>query len=158
MRLISSVADTLPATADEVIDARGQVEAMHGVVVDKTDGHAALQAAMNSDSMVRRFVQAAPMAVCMYDKEMRVLMASESWLSERRAKEEEVLGRSMYDIMPWLPEKWRTIHRQVLRGDAMSHDRDPWERRSGKPGWLKWSAAPWRGPRRRPRPPRRRPG
>ncbi len=26
----------------------------------------------------------------------------------------------------------------------MSHDRDPLERRSGKPGWLKWSAAPWR--------------
>ncbi len=62
------------------IDARGQVEAMHGVVVDKTDAHAALQAAMSSDSMVRRFVQAAPMAVCMYDKEMRVLMASEGWL------------------------------------------------------------------------------
>ena len=126
------------------IDARGQVEAMHGVVIDKTDGHAALQAAMSSDSMVRRFVQAAPMAVCMYDKEMRVLMASESWLSERRLKEEEVLGRSMYDLMPWLPEKWRTIHRQVLRGDAMSHDRDPFDRRSGKQGWLKWSAAPWR--------------
>ncbi len=58
------------------IDARGQVEAMHGVVVDKTDGHAALQAAMNADSTVRRFVQAAPMPICMYDKEMRVLMAS----------------------------------------------------------------------------------
>ena len=39
------------------IDARGQIEAMHGVVVDKTEGHAALQAAMNSDSTVRRFVQ-----------------------------------------------------------------------------------------------------
>ncbi|HVY90553.1 MAG TPA: PAS domain-containing protein, partial [Hyphomonadaceae bacterium] len=45
------------------IDGRGAVEAMHGVIVDKTDGHAALQAAMNSDSTVRRFVQAAPMAM-----------------------------------------------------------------------------------------------
>src|SRR5262245_11678364 len=58
------------------IDARGQVEAMHGVVVDKTESHAALQAAMNADSTVRRFVQAAPMPIAMYDKEMRLLMAS----------------------------------------------------------------------------------
>ena len=75
------------------IDARGQVEAMHGVVVDKTDGHAALQAALNADSTVRRFVQAAPMPICMCDKEMRVLMASASWIAERRLTEEEVLGR-----------------------------------------------------------------
>ncbi len=126
------------------IDARGQVEAMHGVVVDKTDSHTALQAAMNSDSTVRRLVQAAPMPICMYDKDMRVMVASERWLAERRLKEEEALGRSMYDLMPWLPEKWRAIHRQVLRGEAMNHERDPFDRKNGKQGWLKWSAAPWR--------------
>lgn len=126
------------------IDARGQVEAMHGVVVDKSDGHAALQAALNADSTVRRFVQAAPMPICMCDKEMRVLMASSSWIAERRLTEEEVLGRNIYDILPWVPEKWRVMHRQVLRGETMSHDRDPYAGRNGKQRWLKWSAAPWR--------------
>ncbi len=51
----------------------------------------------------------------------------------------------MYDIMPWLPEKWRTVHRQVLRGESMRHERDQFEREGGKgAGWLKWSCAPWR--------------
>ncbi len=126
------------------IDARGQVEAMHGVVVDKTDSHAALQAAMNADSTVRRFVHAAPMPICMCDKEMRVLMASASWMAERGLSEEEVLGRSVYDLLPWLPDKWRAMHRQVLRGETMSHDRDPYSGRKGGQRWLKWSAAPWR--------------
>lgn len=126
------------------LDQRGHVEAMHGVLIDKSDGHAALQAAMSADSVVRRFVHAAPMAVCMYDREMRVLMASQSWLSERRLREEDALGRSMYDLMPGIPDRWRRIHRQVLRGEALSHERDPFERRSGRQGWLKWSAAPWR--------------
>jgi PAS domain S-box-containing protein len=126
------------------IDARGQVEAMHGVVVDKTDGHAALQAAMNSDSTVRRFVKAAPMAMAMYDKEMRVLMASQGWIEEQGLPEEELLGRSMYDLMPWLPEKWRAVHRQVMRGEAMRHDQDQFDRPDGRTGWLKWSCAPWR--------------
>ena len=125
------------------IDARGQIDAMHGVVVDKTDGHAALQAALNADSTVRRFVHAAPMPIAMYDKEMRVMMASESWIAERRMKEEDVLGRSVYDLMPWTPEKWHSIHRQVLRGESMNCERDQFER-DGKQGWLKWSAAPWR--------------
>jgi len=128
------------------IDVRGQVEAMHGVLVDKTDAHAALQAALNANSTVRRFVQAAPMPFCIYDREMRVMMASQSWLAERRLTEEEALGRSMYDIMPWLPEKWRSVHRQVMRGETLSHDRDPFEQPYGGPGWLKWSAAPWRDP------------
>jgi PAS domain S-box-containing protein len=126
------------------IDSRGQIEALHGVVVDKTDAYSALQAAMNADTTVRRFVQAAPMAVAMYDKDMRVLMASRSYLKERRLTEEQVLGRSMYDLMPWMPEKWKQVHRQVLRGELMRHDRDRFEGPDGHIGWLKWSCAPWR--------------
>ena len=125
------------------IDARGQVEAMHGVLVDKTDGHTALQAALNADSTVRRFVQAAPMPICMCDKEMRVMMASASWIAEQKLTEEEVLGRNVYDILTWLPEKWRAMHRQVLRGEAMSHDRDPYPGANGRERWLKWASAPW---------------
>jgi PAS domain S-box-containing protein len=126
------------------IDGRGDVEMVHGVVVDKTEGHAALQAAMNADSTVRRFVHAAPMPMAMYDKDMRVLMASKTWVEERGQREEDLLGRCMYDIMPWLPEKWRTVHRQVMRGEPMRNERDPFERPDGRKGWLKWSCAPWR--------------
>ncbi len=125
------------------IDARGQVESMHGVIVDKTDGHAALQAALNADSTVRRFVQAAPMPICMCDKEMRVMMASASWIAEQGLTEADVLGRNVYDILTWLPEKWRAMHRQVLRGESMSHDRDPYMGANGRQRWLKWASAPW---------------
>lgn len=125
------------------IDARGQVESMNGVIVDKTDGHVALQAALNADSTVRRFMQAAPMPICMCDKEMRVMMASASWIAEQKLTEEEILGRSVYDILTWLPEKWRAIHRQVMRGESMSHDRDPYVGANGRERWLKWSSVPW---------------
>jgi len=126
------------------IDARGQIEAMHGVVVDKTEAHAALKAAMNADTTVRRFVAAAPMAMAMYDRDMRVLMASKGWLEEQGQAEEDVLGRELYEINPWMPEKWRTVHRQVMRGEPMRHDRDQFERQDGRFGWMKWSCAPWR--------------
>ena len=108
---------------------------------------------MNSDSTVRRFVKAAPMPICMYDKDMRILMASDSWIEERGGvPEEELLGRSMYDVLPWIPEKWRAIHRQILRGEAMRHERDVFDTPDGRQGWLKWSAAPWRGQCSRDRP------
>lgn len=125
------------------IDLRGQVESMHGVIVDKTDGHTALQAALNADSTVRRFVQAAPMPICMCDRDMRVMMASASWIAEQKLTEEEVLGRNVYEILTWLPEKWRAMHRKVLRGEVMSHDRDPYVGANGRERWLKWSSAPW---------------
>jgi PAS domain S-box-containing protein len=125
------------------IDARGQVESMNGVIVDKTDGHVALQAALNADSTVRRFMQAAPMPICMCDKEMRVMMASASWIAEQKLTEEEILGRNVYDILTWLPEKWRAINRQVMRGESVSHDRDPYVGANGRERWLKWSSVPW---------------
>jgi PAS domain S-box-containing protein len=126
------------------IDARGQIEALHGVVVDKTDAYAALQAAMNADTTVRRFVQSAPMSVAMYDKEMRLLMGSRSYFQDAGLPEEQMLGRCLYDVKPWIPEKWRAIHRQVLRGETLRHDRDRFEGPEGKAQWRKWSCAPWR--------------
>ncbi len=116
---------------------------MHGVVVDKSDSHAALQAALNADSTVRRFVQAAPMSICMCDNELRVMMASASWIAEHGLSEDEVLGRNIYEIQSWVPEKWRAMHRRVLRGEAMSHESDPYDSPRGGQRWLKWSAAPW---------------
>jgi PAS domain S-box-containing protein len=144
-RRMDGTTRVLRVSGSPSIDARGQIEAMHGVVMDKTDGQAALQAAMNADSTVRRFVEAAPMSVAMYDREMRILMASQSWVEERGLPAEELLGRSMYDVLPWVPEKWRSVHRQVLRGESLRHERDPFDREDGKgTGWLKWSCAPWR--------------
>jgi PAS domain S-box-containing protein len=125
------------------LDSRGQIESVHGVIIDKSDGHAALQAALNADSTVRRFVQAAPMPICMCDREMRVMMASASWMAEHKLTEEEVLGRNVYDLLSWLPEKWKSMHRRVLRGESMSHDRDPYIGANGRERWLKWSSAPW---------------
>lgn len=125
------------------VDAQGAVEAMHGVVVDKSDAHAALQAALSADSIVRRFVQSAPMSICMCDTELRVMMASASWIAEHNLTEEDVLGRNIYEIQPWIPEKWRIMHRRVLRGETMSHESDPYDSPGGDRRWLKWSAAPW---------------
>ena len=125
------------------IDARGQVEAMHGVVVDKSESHVALQAALNADSTVRRFVQSAPMSICMCDNDLRVMMASASWIAEHGLTESDVLGRNIYEIQSWIPEKWRAMHRRVLRGEAMSHESDAYDSPRGDQRWLKWSAAPW---------------
>ncbi len=125
-------------------DPRGQIEAVQGVVIDKTDSSTALRAAMNDDSTVRRFIQAAPITMVMYDREMRVLMGSRNFFEERGLSEEQVLGRSIFDLIPWMPEKWSSSLRQVLRGEIMRHDRDRFERPDGRTGWLKWSGAPWR--------------
>lgn len=142
MRMLSIAGS--PSIGSPSAGGRGESDTVQGVVVDKTEGHAALQAAMNADSTVRRFVQAAPMPMAMYDREMRLLMASRGWYEGMQAAEEDVLGRCLYDINPWMPEKWRSVHRQVLRGEQMRHDRDPFERPDGGPGWMKWSCTPWR--------------
>ena len=46
VKVPTPTSNTLASAGAPSIDARGQVEAMHGVLVDKTDGHTALQAAL----------------------------------------------------------------------------------------------------------------
>jgi len=101
----------------------------------------------NQETAFRLFVKHVPIAVAMFDREMRYLAASDRWLKDYRVPEgEEVVGRCHYDVLPETPEAWRRGHARCLAGEIEVDraERDRYRHRDGSVDWLRWEVRPFR--------------
>jgi PAS domain S-box-containing protein len=90
----------------------------------------------------------------MFDDMMRFLGVSRRFLSDNELGEAtEVIGRSLYEIFPDTPPRWRELHEihlRVLAGEELASEEDFFPRQDGRTQWVRWSMKPWRAHRRRP--------
>lgn len=89
------------------------------------------------------FIRQAPVAIAMFDVDMRHISYSRKWL-EAFGLTSDVLGLSFYDALPQAPDHWRKLHQQALRGENVSRREDFLISPDGRRQWLAWEAAPWR--------------
>jgi len=82
-----------------------------------------LPAAMSGDNeeLLRLFVDEAPVAIAMFDRDMRYIAASRRWKSDYGLDGSPLRGRSHYEVFPDLPEHFRARHRQGLAGEVVRH-------------------------------------
>lgn len=92
---------------------------------------------------LRLFVEHAPAAIAMFDREMRYLLFSRRWVRDYRLKDRDISGRSHYEVFPDLPQRWRDAYRRCLEGAHESCEEDRFERAGGGLDWVRWSAHPW---------------
>ena len=93
---------------------------------------------------LRLFVEQAPVAVAMFDREMRYVAASRQWRADYGLADRTYLGLSQYELFPDLPEHWKAIHQRCLQGEAAHADEEAFERADGSTQWVRWTIHPWR--------------
>jgi PAS domain S-box-containing protein len=92
-------------------------------------------------NMISAFVQAAPVALCMVDKDMRVIQASPRWRAQRQS--EDVAGLNLYEAYPDT-QRWAPIYNRCLKGETVQHDRVPVNLPDGRNLWARVEINPWR--------------
>jgi len=97
-------------------------------------------------SQLRSIVANAPIAMAMFDAEMRYLTHSRKWLDDHGLVGQDIVGRSHYEIFPDLPERWLSAHRRCLAGAVVVQPEDVFERRDGRSIHLRWAGHPWYTP------------
>ena len=134
----------LLARARAMPDARGRIERFTGIVLDITERKQAEEALRERERNLRRFTEAAPVAIAMFDLEMRYLAASERFRDDFHLGPAELTGRSHYDVFPEISDAWREVHRRCLAGAAEQSDGERFVRADGEEQWIRWAIQPWR--------------
>jgi len=70
-------------------------------------------------------VENAPVAMAMFDKNMRYVLANRSWMEEFGLTGMPLLiGRSQYEVFPGLHPGWRQVYDRALQGHVVRSEHD----------------------------------
>jgi two-component system cell cycle sensor histidine kinase/response regulator CckA len=108
-----------------------------------TERKAAEAALRESEEKLRLFIGHAPTALAMFDREMRYLAASRSWIQDYRLGDRDIIDKLHFEIFPKMPDRWKEVLRRGLEGEVLRADEDCFEWTDGSVHWLRWEVQPW---------------
>ena len=95
---------------------------------------------------LQQIITCAPVAMAMFDTQMRYLAHSQKWLTLQGLERQSIIGRSHYEVFPDIPEQWKAAHQRGLQGEVVSASEDVWERADGTKAYQRWAIHPWYTP------------
>ena len=124
--------------------SEGAEPVVHGIAHDVTEHRRIAHELRKSEKQIRLFIEHAPAALAMFDREMRYLDASRRWRDHHRLGDRDLRGVSHYEVFPEIPERWKQAHRRGLGGEIVREECDRFKRSDGSVQWLCWEVRPWR--------------
>jgi PAS domain S-box-containing protein len=95
---------------------------------------------------LEQLIAHAPVAIGMFDRDMRYIVASRRWIHEHKLDDKNIVGRSYYELSPTLPDAWKTSHRRGLAGERLPAREDSFVSEGGARVWVRWEIQPWFAP------------
>ncbi len=114
-----------------------------GAVQDITESKQAQESLMRNERVLRLFVEHSPAAIAMFDQEMKYIVASRRYLQDYGLGEQDLTGRSHYDVFPEITERLKEIHKRCLAGAIERAEAEPFPRADGHTDWVRWEIHPW---------------
>ena len=115
-----------------------------------------------NSELLSAFVEHTPAAVAMLDRDLRYLLASRRWLTDYALENQDLIGRSHYEVFPLFQseqleyspyaspltphplKRWQEIYASCLAGEVQQGDSDYFIRSDGSRQRVKWEIQPWR--------------
>ncbi|MGB0582913.1 MAG: PAS domain-containing protein, partial [Limisphaerales bacterium] len=124
-------------------DGEGKVTRVRGLMIDTTERRQMQGELQQSTERMRLFIQHTPTSVAMFDTRMRYILASKRWYEDNNLSEGEIIGRSHYDVVPDIPDRWRRVHEHCLLGNSAECEEDMFLRDDGSTEFVRWEIHPW---------------
>lgn len=90
-------------------------------------------------------VENAPVAMAMFDRGMRYMLANRQWITEFGLQQvQPLVGKSQYEIFPGLHPGWRQVYERALQGHIVRSEHDSLSGPDGQHLVYRWEVRPWR--------------
>ncbi|HQF37879.1 MAG TPA: PAS domain S-box protein [Opitutaceae bacterium] len=140
---IAGVPHIFLSTKGPVRDAQGRLVGIFGIARDISERKRAEAAVREREVLLRLFVEHAPAAIAMFDREMRYLVASRRWLDDYGLGERDLRGRPQFDVLPSIGAEWERMYQRALAGEVVTRDDARFNDSDGSTRWMRWEARPW---------------
>ncbi|WP_345994000.1 PAS domain S-box protein [Sulfurimonas sp. HSL-1716] len=95
------------------------------------------------DRKLELFIEFAPFAMAMLNKEMKYIAVSKRWITDYDLAGKDIIGKSHYDIFSDIPKHWKEAYEKALKGESTKSDGEIFTRKDGSEKWLRWETHPW---------------
>ena len=126
---------------------QGNRTLLAGYTIDITEQKRTQAALAEREELLRIFINHAPAALAMFDREMRYLVVSSRWIDDYRPDGHDIIGRSHHELLKKLmddvPPQWKEAQRRCLAGDVIHYEEERIQMKDGTQHWIRWDAHPW---------------
>jgi PAS domain S-box-containing protein len=113
------------------------------IFTDITERKKAEEKLAHSYELMRYIIEHTSSSIAIHDCELRYIYVSQRYLKEFDIGERNIIGLSVQEVFPGIPQKWLDIYRQALNGAVVSAEDDIYERGDGTKDWIRWECRPW---------------
>jgi PAS domain S-box-containing protein len=123
-------------------DKDGMACGVMEISTDITEYKRAEEESKRSKHLLEMFVENAPAALAMFNRNMCYVRVSKKWDEVCRLEGGSILGKSHYELFPNLPEHWKEAHRRGLAGESLGAEEE-WVAGDGTKRTVRWAIHPW---------------
>ncbi|MFW6357718.1 MAG: PAS domain S-box protein [Chroococcales cyanobacterium] len=121
----------------------GEVIGISGTLNDISDRKLVEEAVLKERQQLRQIITHAPVAMAIFDTEIRYIAYSNQWLLDYGLSGQSLTGQLPQQALPDFPSHWQDAISQALRGEVISNSEDVWERANGTKLYLRSRIHPW---------------
>ncbi|SKA80318.1 PAS domain S-box-containing protein [Prosthecobacter debontii] len=90
-------------------------------------------------------IENAPVAMAMFDDQMRYMLANRAWVEEFSLQAAQpLMGRSQYEVFPGMHPGWKQVYDRALQGHVVRSEHDALSGPDGRRVIYRWEVRPWR--------------
>ncbi|MDR7130746.1 PAS domain S-box-containing protein [Algoriphagus sp. 4150] len=115
-----------------------------GIAIDITERTEIEKDLITEKSRLNAFVMHTPAAVAMLDNEMFYVAASNQWKKDYGIQDQDIIGKSHYDLFPLIDQVGRERHQRVMDGAVERNEEERFRMHGDtEDRFVSWELRPW---------------